>query len=323
MIHSNNNSSFSFLQINVPECPANSPLNPYLSYPSISLIFGCLSLSCFIFAIIIGFKYNSVDVFNKKIRTQTISNTLWILYYMTLGLRGACNTVRYAMDKTQEQRIEAIFFIASLTLHGFTALALSLALNHQRRYRSSSQQQSTHRESEPLIGHIQADHHRNLSTPSRIKSQIKKFISPSEIVFLLCFICFLVFLYLEIEKESKVFYYILLAFFILQHIPIIILVFMISFSLSPEGPTKKSRVLLFFGAIFNLSNYLPLFVWAQFLPGGCHLYIMSYVDLIQIFDFVSLLFFFLFLRSEYVRNVEECIWTAVSQIQDTFDFRLF
>eukprot|EP01132_Coremiostelium_polycephalum_P006252 gene6252-7785_t len=266
------------IYINVPVCPQNTVINKYFSFPSISLIFASLSLSCFIFAVIIAFKYNSVKVFNKKIRTQNISNTIWILYYLTLGLRGASNTIRYSLPKQTEEQIERIFFIASLTLHGFTALTLSLALNHQRKYRSSSSQQTTHKEAEPLI---------------------------------------------QQEQRSTKF-----GFFVLQHIPILILVFMIAFSLpriqgGGEGPTKRSRAFLLLAAIFNLSNYLPLFIWAQYLPGGCPMYIMSYVDLIQIFDFASLLFFFLFLRSEYVRNVEECIWTAVSQIQDTFDFRLF
>ncbi|KAN0040160.1 hypothetical protein ACTA71_012050 [Dictyostelium dimigraforme] len=309
-----------FLQINVPDCPSGLKINEYFSYPSISLIFASLSISCFIFATIIAFKYNSVDVFNKKIRTQTISNTLWIVYYLSLGLRGASNTIRYAMDKAKEEHIEEVFFIASLTLHGFTALALSLALNHQRRYRSTSQQQATFRENEPLLLQQIQQENRN---SSKWTANIKKHISLLEVFFLLCFICFLVFVYIEIDKEDTIFYYILLGFFILQHIPIIVLVLMIAFAFSREGPTKKSRAFIILGAIFNLSNYLPLFVWAKYLPGGCPMYIFSYVDLIQLFDFASLLFFFLFLRSEYVRNQEECIWTAVSQIQDTFDFRLF
>ncbi|EGG22442.1 hypothetical protein DFA_04564 [Cavenderia fasciculata] len=241
----------------------------------------------------------------------------WMDDSLTLS-RGASNTIRYAMDREREEQVERIFFIASLTLHGFTALALTLALNHQRRYRSnSSKQKTTHKESDPLIPPDQQGSAKLITT-------VKRNITLPEIIFLLCFICFLTFLYVEIVEENTVFYYILLGFFILQHIPILILVLMISFTRSGgEGPTFKSRIFLILGAIFNISNYLPLFVWSKYLPGGCPLYVFSFVDLIQIFDFASLLFFFLFLRSEYVRNVEECIWTAVSQIQDTFDFRLF
>lgn len=45
---------------------------------------------------------------------------------------------------------------------------------------------------------------------------------------------------------------------------------MIAFAFSREGPTRKSRAFIILGAIFNLSNYLPLFVWAKYLPGKEH-----------------------------------------------------
>ncbi|EFA84002.1 hypothetical protein PPL_03075 [Heterostelium album PN500] len=301
--------SGTYLQISLPVCPSGTVLNKYLGYPSITIIFATLALACFIFAIIIAFKYNSVAVFHKKIRTQTISNTIWILYYLTLGLRGSANTIRYAMQKDKEEDIERVFFVASLTLNGFTALTLTLALNHQRKYRSSSSQKQPYKESDPLISPDS-----NQST--RLKSIIKRNFSWSEAAFLFFFICFLTFLYVEIVEENAIFYYILIGFSILQHLPVMALAIMIAFTRNNgEGPTTKSRVFLLLGALFNLCNYLPLFVWSKFLPGGCPLYIFSFVDIVQLSDFASLLFFFLFLRSEYIRNVEECIWTAVSQIQ--------
>ncbi|GAM20664.1 hypothetical protein SAMD00019534_038390 [Acytostelium subglobosum LB1] len=309
-----------YLEMSLPVCPESSVLNQYIYNPSITIIFGSLALACFIFATIIAFKYNSVAVFHKKIRTQTISNTIWILYYLVLGLRGASNTVRFAMNRNKEEEAEKIFFIASLTLSGFTALTLALALNHQRKYRSSSsqKQQQLNKETDPLIAP------NDQSGSNHLISILKRNVTLSEILFLFFFICFLVFLYVEIIKENAVFYYILLGCCILQHIPVLTLALMITFTRNGgEGPTTQSRVFLMLGALFNIFNYLPLFVWAKFLPGGCPLYVFSWVDLIQLSDFASILFFFLFLRSEYIRNVEECIWTAVSQIQDTFDFRLF
>ena len=49
----------------------------------------------------------------------------------------------------------------------------------------------------------------------------------------------------------------------------------------------------------------------------------SLMDLMEFLYGLSLLCFFLFLRGEYLRNMEECIWKTVNQIQDTFDFRRF
>ena len=118
----------------------------------------------------------------------------------------------------------------------------------------------------------------------------------------------------------------------LQRIPIVVLVILICVQTHKDGPTPKSKVYLAIGAFFNLPNDLPLNVWAQVIPGmplvATHLLDdclgwFSAVDLMHFSYFVSLIFFFLFLRSEYHRNMEECIWTTVSQIQDTFDFRKF
>jgi hypothetical protein len=72
----------------IPKCPrdAPKPLN-HIEYPTTTLIFIVYAVTTLVFATIIAFKYNSVKVFNKKIRTQNISNTLWIIYYISMGIR--------------------------------------------------------------------------------------------------------------------------------------------------------------------------------------------------------------------------------------------
>ena len=37
---------------------------------------------------------------------------------------------------------------------------------------------------------------------------------------------------------------------------------------SAEGPTRKSKIVFFFAAIFHLVNDLPTFIWIQILPGA-------------------------------------------------------
>jgi hypothetical protein len=51
------------------------------------------------------------------------------------------------------------------------------------------------------------------------------------------------------------------------------------------------------------------------VAGDCTFVFASWVDLIHVFYLPTLVCFFLFIRSEYLRNMEECIWTTVSQIQ--------
>ena len=63
---------------------------------------------------------------------------------------------------------------------------------------------------------------------------------------------------------------------------------------------------------------VPITVDFPFLSPFC-----SWVDVIHLLYLLSLLFFFLFVRSEFLRNIEECIWTTMGEIQETFDIRKF
>jgi len=132
------------------------------------------------------------------------------------------------------------------------------------------------------------------------------------------------YLLITLNDIHDIFNWLFLSSYVLQRIPIIILVLLIITTRSTnDGPTTQSKIFLGLAAGFNLVNDLPLTMWARFLPETCIFVIASYVDLIHLLYLFSLIFFFLFLRSEYLRNMEECIWDTVSQIQDTFDFRRF
>eukprot|EP01111_Echinosteliopsis_oligospora_P009965 TRINITY_DN3016_c0_g1_i1.p1 TRINITY_DN3016_c0_g1~~TRINITY_DN3016_c0_g1_i1.p1 ORF type:complete len:287 (+),score=27.19 TRINITY_DN3016_c0_g1_i1:235-1095(+) len=286
------------------------------------MVFGITALICFIFTMIIAFKYNSVKVFNRKIRTQNISNTMWIIYFLTFGVKSTLETVRYAIS-TEPNIItdaDAILFLISLVLQGVSAFGLSLSLNHQRKYRSSAPPTAPAPvDNEPLLG--KSDH-------------IIKMISVSEIFFFCLFIIYLVFLYLatrfnekaHLGSKSEIFTYMFLGIYIVQRIPVIVLAnTIVAHRNGNEGPSRQSKAILMIAAILHLANGIPLFAWAQLLGSqAClHQTLISWVDIVSIFNVVSLILFFWFLRAEYLRNMEECIWTTVSQIQDTFDFRRF
>jgi len=67
----------------LPWCPSSSSF----PYPNVVTIYGCLTLFSLFFALIAGIKYNSVKVFNRSIRTENISNTMWIIFYVFVSLR--------------------------------------------------------------------------------------------------------------------------------------------------------------------------------------------------------------------------------------------
>lgn len=291
----------------LPHCPKHWHV---LTYPSVSVIFGALSLVSFIFALIITLKYNSVRVFNKKIRTPNISNTWWIFYYLVLGLQNVCNTIQFALGKPKDKELDSILWIISLFLNGCTAFALCLALNHQKKYRSSHPP--------PVAGDKNQE-----SNPLLPKYWIRKSVGAYEILFVLLLIIYSVLIYFASTRTSNLYNILFLCSFGLQRIPIAVLVLaIILHKNAPDGPTNRSKIYLLVATALHISGDLPLSFWAYILPSYC-IFVFSWVDIIHVLYFISLLFFFFFIRSEYLRNQEECIWNTVSQIQDTLDFKSF
>lgn len=121
--------------------------------------------------------------------------------------------------------------------------------------------------------------------------------------------------------------------YILQLLPIIILTFFITFYPTVnDGPSKLARYLVLLGTVFFCCVFAPTSILTDWFirtpcegtcPSNCPFYFGSWVDFLQWVKIISLGFYFFFVRSEYKRNMEECIWTTVSQIQDTFDVRRF
>ncbi len=52
-------------------------------------------------------------------------------------------------------------------------------------------------------------------------------------------------------------------------------------------------------------------------------WLASWADVVHVGFCLGQGLFFLFLKREYDRNKEECIWRVVSERQDYFDFRDF
>jgi len=318
-----------YLNVSVPHCPnyvrngtehTPQPLQD-IGYPATVIIFVVFAVTTLVFAIIIALKYNSVKVFNRKIRTQNISNTMWIVYYLTMGLRASAGAVLYGVPMEHNKFIHGFFFISGLILSAINAFTLCLSLNHQRRYRSSAPPNpapqgaaGSLKEGDPLLG----------------KDILKKSISAAEVIFFILFAANLSLFYAALrsqnnQKLENLLVLIFVGSYVAERLPVLILVMIIvAHRNGNEGPTRQSKVYLFLAATLHLTSDLPIFFWDQILPAGCIIVnSISYIDILTIVNFLALILFFLFLRSEYLRNMEECIWTTVSQIQDTFDFRRF
>lgn len=324
--------------INCPNPGSALGKDEWFHHPTVLITYillGCTSLGL---AILVSFKYNSVKVFNKVVRTQYISNTLWIFYFLSVCARTVFDSVRYGLDVVYEDSDEnSGLFFSYLVMDGIASLCLGLALNHQYKYRTSQptgskdglQQKQMDRKS------LSSKSHDRVSSESR---HSKKNVPPmamilmmvTEIVLFTLFFVYLVFLYLNVTSPPNrdAFYWVFLAACIAQKVPIIILTGVICANEDTvEGTTLPSKIALVLGTLTTLALFVPPSLITEWMVAAnvkaCPLNFASWVDLLQWIYISSLGFYFYFLKSEYSRNVEECIWTTVSEIQDSFDFRRF
>lgn len=136
-----------------------------------------------------------------------------------------------------------------------------------------------------------------------------------------CLYQFVFFFFLN-RKEKLFLYEILyLVCYGLQRLPLLVLslAIVLARGANAEGPSKKSKIILFCATILDLLTDLPLSTWSYIfgLAGwtDCYLTIASLVDIVNGGYILAMVLYFIFMRLEYQRNMEECIWSHVSQIQ--------
>jgi hypothetical protein len=286
----------------------------------------------------VAFKYNAVRVFDHKIRTPSISNTLWIMFYLFVFLGSLLNALRFALlGVSTVLCVDRWFEAISLTFHGLSTLALSMALNHQRRFRSSNAVPEEEAETDPLLKRY--DH-------------LRRNISALDVGFMLLFVVYDVMAWVAVLMTRtctardevvavEVFPWVFVGLFLLQRIPPLVLTGMIIFCppappdqalangtvtedyLPPGGPSTKAKVLLGLATLFSVSGDVPLSLWKDAFGDSCVFWIGSGVDLVHLLYVIGLILYFAFLRSEYLRNMEEAIWGTVTKFQQSFDFRKF
>eukprot|EP00164_Ancoracysta_twista_P000317 GFYU01000440.1.p1 GENE.GFYU01000440.1~~GFYU01000440.1.p1 ORF type:complete len:376 (+),score=65.55 GFYU01000440.1:514-1641(+) len=268
-------------------------------------------------AIVIYRHYNFVRVYDQKVHSENISNNLWIIYNSVLCLRVLANWLELGFpDDTELNDSLRSIHLGSLLLHGCATLCLSLALNHQQIYRSGvdSQQATT-----------------SWVTGSDMKKQksamLQSAVTRTETAFYLLFAGYIVSLYLRVVyPHDELWFWTFFSLFCLQKLPVLVLMLLIVFRHQTLfGPSVRAKVYLLGACLLNIPSDLPLSVYVEVLPKTCILSFLSYIDVVQMCLLLSLCLFFLFVRLEFLRNMEECIWaTYLSHMDsDPFDYRLF
>ena len=106
-------------------------------------------------------------------------------------------------------------------------------------------------------------------------------------------------------STSEVTYWLFISGCVLLRLPPLTLTLVIISRHSvSDGPTAASKRLLFFGTLLNTVMILPPSIWAYYIGGDCVLVIGSVVDLMQWVYVGSMVLYFVFLRAEYMRNME-------------------
>ena len=108
-------------------------------YPMNTFILSTLCMTTLSLALFIGWKLNNVRVFNRRIRTTNISNTLWIYYFILVSLKSGLEAFRYATGMVDDFDLNYNIILqgSSALVEGIMILLLNLSLNHQRKYRST------------------------------------------------------------------------------------------------------------------------------------------------------------------------------------------
>ncbi|TPX65977.1 hypothetical protein SpCBS45565_g04795 [Spizellomyces sp. 'palustris'] len=137
-----------------PTEPGSNYGTPALHSPTVSLTFLTIGVTCITFGIIAAAKYDSARVFNRTIRDRSVRNGWWAAYFLVLGVSFVIDFIRYALDlphmsrkpdrgsgkeaTVEPQVIDAWLLFISAVLRSFSVFSFTLALNYQRKNRSSS-----------------------------------------------------------------------------------------------------------------------------------------------------------------------------------------
>jgi len=207
-------------------------------------------------------------------------------------------------------------------------LCLTLALDHQRKHRSFLENKKVKEETTQINSDIE-DFGESEKFNRKVYKVLGKLAIPG-VLFLLYFISIFIGFFLNRLETFWVF----VTFYSLQRVPLLVLLGIIigTGAPEPEGPTIFSKALLALGILLNLVNEVPLTMWSYIVliassnstepcnVGG----FASTVDVIHLLFLLSQIFLFFFLRAEFFRNKDYCVWKIVSKRQEGFfDFREF
>jgi len=322
----------------IGSCPHVTKLQEVFKYPSLSITFIIIGLTSLFFAIYTIVKFNTVIVFDKPVRSPPISNNWWIAYFIAIALRvisATTESTTFALDGNNETVTTALI-ILSLIMSGLSTFALTLALNHQRKYRSDFGPADPSRGDSATFPNSTLQY----NTALAVNSESERYTSLEAIrdtivgpvsLFLILLLVYGLAMYLVLTNSHEIFFISFMIAYGLQRVPVLVLAFWIVFNIPKtpiEGPSLSSKIILLFASVLDLVNNLPVTIWARIIKNDkCTFCILGYVDLIHLLFCVAQVLFFIFLRAEFIRNKEQFVYTTVQTHKDYeqlgFEWKVF
>ncbi|KAH3761390.1 hypothetical protein Pelo_6789 [Pelomyxa schiedti] len=286
----------------IPNCPASAGYH-WASTSTVSFASGLVSL---VLACLSAWNYNAIVVDGTKLRPPGISNTVWIVFFVSSSICGILRGLYMCLGYGRDIFADTTELLSNI----FEALAIllaSLAVDFQRRFKSSKL--FLGEESAKLVPQkkpVMTWQRKLIRLPCGVHCQM---LTISEIVFILCTLQFLIFLMVNqiLDSDGGIMwiYYISEA---VASLPIIVVTVLVVIQRPVKiGPSITSRILLCGGTALLLVTLSPALTWALILPSECmpHASFMSWFDVIVGFSLLGLVFFFFFLRAEYFRQHRE------------------
>eukprot|EP00727_Mastigamoeba_balamuthi_P008395 m51a1_g4178 hypothetical protein (391) ;mRNA; f:351513-352900 len=117
----------------IADCPAGESGG---HRASTTASFALLSFAALCLALAVAARYNSIVLYERRVRTPGISNALWACFFGCMAVAQACDAAYMATGARSAVAAEVLAAVA-LGFRGAAVLFASLSLAHQIRFRSS------------------------------------------------------------------------------------------------------------------------------------------------------------------------------------------
>ncbi|XP_065843093.1 uncharacterized protein [Oscarella lobularis] len=314
------------------KCPFNRtnetlglPLSrPWDAYSfSGALLFGLGAVETIVFACVLLAKYNSVIVMKRRIHIATTSSVRWILFYLLLSFRCVVYTAYNSFPPKNNETSCKITFITGNVLEALALLMLLLALYHEWKCRST-------------VYVTQGGFFRK----KRLMVSFCEFLISPQCIFVLHCLATLLFLTVaELEcfrsgtklcprspgSDSDWLFWTFAGLIVSMYFFAIVTAIVRVADRKRDGPNAKSIIILFLALALNALSCFPAFLLQQVSPKlvNCIVAIDCYaspIEFIQLSAMLSWLLFFVFIRNEYLRVVQESKHAIIGDIQAMLDF---